>query len=157
MIAPPEIKTVCLMSIANPRNTTMRIRRSCDTVLWLINRNRRKPQSPVEDLCIFLTTRLPCGTNTPVVCLTAFPSRDVFCHASRCRIRTRTEKRRRFQSKRAAVSCGSFSHLCRHNATQSWGLCSRPCIMHDMVHKQYAKTFPCRSGSSIIPRLPLNL
>lgn len=99
--------------LQNPCNVTIRITRSCDTVLWLINQNGMKPQPPVEDLCIFFTTRLPCGTNTLVVCLTAFPSRNVFCHVSRRRIHTRTEKRRRFQSKRVAVSCGSFSHLCR--------------------------------------------
>lgn len=46
------------LSIANPCNVTIRITRSCDTVLWLINQNRMKPQSPVEDLCIFSQTRL---------------------------------------------------------------------------------------------------
>lgn len=81
---------------------------TCDSVFWEINQNTLKPQSPVDDLCIFFTTRLPHGANTFIVSLTAFPSRYVFCHMSHPRIHPRTEERCRFRSKRAEVSCGCF-------------------------------------------------
>lgn len=142
MNVPLKIKTVCLMRIANPCNVTIRITRSCDTVLRLIDQNRMKPQSPVEDACRLLDSFSLSQCVLPCVTLS-------HSHAD-------GEASQIPKQTSGSVLRQLFESLLP-NATQSWGLCSRPCIMHDMVHKQYAKIFPCCSGSSIIPRLPLNL
>lgn len=71
-------------------------------------KNTLKLQLPDNNLRIFFTTRLSSGTNTFIVCSTAFPSRSVFCHMSHPRTPPRTETRCRFQSKPAEVSWGCF-------------------------------------------------
>lgn len=148
MNVPLKIKTVCLMSIANPCNVTIRITRSCDTVLWLIDQNRMKPQSPVEDLCIFfMWDKHACRLLDSFSLSQCVTSSHSHADGEASQIPKQTS---------GSVLRQLFESL-PPNATQSWGLCSRPCIMHDMVHKQYAKIFPCCNGSSIIPRLPLNL
>lgn len=109
-----------------------------------------KPQLPVNDLCIFVTTRLARGTNTFIVCLTAFPS----ClrllpyvaspHSSADGEASQIPK----QTSESVLRL--LFRVFVSKATHSWGPRPWPCIMHHMVHKQYAKIFFFSQGDTIL-------